>query len=83
MTAARASRMSAHTGEPTSITLRCSSGLMLSPMCAPAASISSMWLFSSRVWGSMIWNSSSMPSVNAFGMVDRSGRIVRLEGATP
>ena len=29
MTAARASRMSAHTGVPTSTTLRCSSGLML------------------------------------------------------
>ena len=62
-------------GVPTSTTLWCSSGLIWSPRWPPAAIISSMWLFSSRVTGSTSWNSSSMPSVN-FSAMDANGRTV-------
>src|SRR5262245_33228172 len=64
LTASRASRMLSQTGVPTSTTLLWSSGLIWSPRCAPAASISSMWLLSARVEGSTSWNSSSIPRVS-------------------
>src|SRR6185436_15324697 len=76
-TASLASGMSWQTGVPTSTTLRCNSGLISSPRWVPAASISSMWLFSSRVWGSMSWNSSSMPRVKRGSITASGGSIAR------
>src|SRR5262249_52569833 len=77
---------SAQTGVPTSTTLWCSSGLICSPRWLPAANISSMWLFSSRVRGSTSWNSSSMPRVNwgmgrALAGLDQERRHLAAAGA--
>src|SRR5262245_24898821 len=81
LTASRASRMLSQTGVPTSTTLLWSSGLIWSPRWAPAASISSMWLLSSRVAGSTSWNSSSMPIVNFSGMGADVGIVAGKAGA--
>src|SRR5688500_17033198 len=80
-TAARASWLSPQMGVPTSTTLRCSSGLIWSPSCAPPASISSMWLFSSDVAGSTSPNSTWIPRASTSAIpASPSGRRLHDEG---